>query len=117
MEIRSLYDCFHARYPTPPNEYVVCDKGHKLGYIHKRRVDRQDRLILKICRLCPDFEDMNDNHKGSWCIYNEEIFCQEGYCGGCNLNPHWSLVSSIPFDSLATQEIIMEVNDDTRRSN
>lgn len=25
----------------------------------------------------------NINHKGTWCIYNSNIFCQESYCSGC----------------------------------
>ena len=50
----------NARYPVPPNEYITCRKGHKLGNIHKRQVDREDKLNYKICQLCTDFEDMND---------------------------------------------------------
>jgi len=62
MKIRSLYDCLHARYPVPPDEYIRCVKGHKLGQgnIHKRQADREDKLIFKVCMLCSDFCDMND---------------------------------------------------------
>ncbi len=62
MNIRSLYDCLHAQYPVPPNEYITCSKGHKLGqgHIHKRQVDREDKLVFKICALCKDFSDIND---------------------------------------------------------
>lgn len=28
---------------------------------------------------------MLTNHKGTWCIYHPEIFCQEGYCSECEL--------------------------------
>ena len=61
MKVRSLYDCYHAKYPASPDEYVRCAKGHKLGNgnIHKRQVDRGDTLIFKICALCKDFDDMD----------------------------------------------------------
>jgi len=28
---------------------------------------------------------MPTNHKGEWCPYNVNIFCQEGYCSECNI--------------------------------
>ena len=56
MKVRSLYDCFLARYPVPPDEYVECQAGHNLSkVVHKRQVDRNDRLIFKECQLCQDF--------------------------------------------------------------
>ncbi len=63
MKFRSLYDCYNARYPIPPNEYVTCFKGHQLGKgnILALQVNRGDKLIMKVCQLCPDFDDMNDN--------------------------------------------------------
>ena len=61
MKKRSLYDCSHAKYPVPLNEYIMCSKGHKLGSgkVHKRQVDREYTLIFKICQLCTDFDDMD----------------------------------------------------------
>jgi len=29
---------------------------------------------------------MLTNHKGNWCIYNPNVFCQEGYCQNCYLS-------------------------------
>ena len=26
-----------------------------------------------------------ENHKGKWCIYKPTVFCQEGYCSGCQI--------------------------------
>lgn len=26
---------------------------------------------------------MQTNHKGTWCMVQEDLFCQEGYCPGC----------------------------------
>ena len=59
MEIRSLYDCLLAKYPGN-GEFIYCAKGHKLGNgkILKSRVE--EKLIFKVCMLCPDFEDMDD---------------------------------------------------------
>ncbi len=55
--MRTLYDCLEARYPIPPNEYILCRKGHKLGdgRIHIRRVDREDKLVCRVCQICKDF--------------------------------------------------------------
>ena len=54
--IRSLWDCYHAKYPGE-GDYVICDKGHKLGsgYVHKRQVDREDKLVFRVCQLCVDY--------------------------------------------------------------
>lgn len=56
--MRTLYDCINARYPTTQEEYIKCSKGYKLGSgnIHKRQVDRGDRLMCRICQVCLDFE-------------------------------------------------------------
>ncbi len=61
-KVISLYDCFLARYPVPPDEMVTCKAGHKLGQgnIHKRQVDRNDRLVFKVCQLCKDYSSMNE---------------------------------------------------------
>lgn len=87
MLVRSLLDCQCARYPTV-GEYIKCSKGHKLGdgRVHIRKLERGDKLVCKTCQLCKDFVDMN-NHKGEPCVFNDRIFCQEGYCSECNLNP------------------------------
>ncbi len=61
--MRTLYDCQEARYPVPPEEYVRCRKGHMLGSgwlsPHRRQVDREDRLALKVCQTCPDFNEFD----------------------------------------------------------
>lgn len=57
---RTLYDCFHARYPSNGSEYIYCDKGHDLKGVHIRKMTRGDPLVLKICQSCSDFEDMNE---------------------------------------------------------
>ena len=58
---RALYDCLNAKWPRD-NEYIYCSKGHTLGTgaVHTRQVDREDKLIFKVCQDCPDFIDMND---------------------------------------------------------
>ena len=60
--IRTLYDCFHARYPMPPDNFIRCDKGHKLGsgYVSKLQAVRGDRLLFRICQLCVDFNSMGE---------------------------------------------------------
>ena len=61
MKVRSLYDCCNARYPIPPNEYIICSKGHQLGTWNTPsalQVNRGDNLIMKACQLCPDFDEM-----------------------------------------------------------
>lgn len=61
--IRTLYDCYHARYPVPPEQYIKCAKGHKFGsgYVHKRQADREDRLLFRVCQLCRDFEGFDNS--------------------------------------------------------
>ncbi len=87
--MRTLYDCKNARYPVPPYKFVTCAKGYLLDSkkILARQVDQNDNLVKTDCQSCPDFDDMNDNHKGQFCIYSQNIFCQEGYCSNCYLNP------------------------------
>ena len=61
VNIRTLYDCFHARYPAE-GQYITCDKGHKLGsgYVSKLQADRGDRLLFRVCQLCVDFDSMGE---------------------------------------------------------
>ncbi len=56
--MRTLYECVNARYPVLPDEYIKCSKEHKLGAgnIHRRQVDRGDKLLCRVCQICPDFE-------------------------------------------------------------
>lgn len=32
-------------------------------------------------------KDQEVNHKGTFCPYNNETFCQEGYCWNCEIYP------------------------------
>ncbi len=61
LKLRSLEDCLFAKYPGS-GEFIYCAAGHKLGSgkILKSRVDKGDKLIFKVCMLCPDFNDMDD---------------------------------------------------------
>ncbi len=46
------------------------------------------------------------NHKGEWCIYNDKIFCQEGYCGNCNLTKR----SNMKFTGICkSKELLKEI--------
>ncbi len=29
--------------------------------------------------------ELENNHKGLPCIYNDKVFCQEGYCSDCSI--------------------------------
>ena len=68
---RTLYDCLHARYPVPPDTFIKCDKGHKLGngYVSKIKADRGEKLIFRVCALCVDFDNMGEpfDKKGGIC--------------------------------------------------
>ena len=57
--VRALYDCSHARYPAE-GEFIICDKGHKLGdgYVNKKRLG--GRLVFRVCQLCQDFDSMGE---------------------------------------------------------
>ena len=59
--VRTLYDCSHAKYPSE-GSYIRCDKGHKLGsgYVSKEQADRGDRLLFRVCALCVDFDSMGE---------------------------------------------------------
>ena len=56
-KIRTLYDCSFARYPVPPDIFIRCEKGHRLGsgYVSKEQADRGDRLLFRVCQLCVDY--------------------------------------------------------------
>ncbi len=49
---------------------------------------------LSTCRLCGGrllkyyaIEETETNHKGKWCVYYPDVFCQEGYCSNCHWKP------------------------------
>ena len=67
---RTLYECLH---PQVWGKKIACAKGHPLGLredgsIDIRRLARGDRLGLKKCQGCPDFDSMGepvpDSQKG-----------------------------------------------------
>ena len=62
--IRTLYDCSHARYPAE-GQYITCDKEHKLGvgWVNKESANRGDRLVFKICQLCTDYDPYETPYK------------------------------------------------------
>ena len=84
--MRTLYDCRNARYPVPPFPYIRCAKRHLLDLAPVPKWELGEKLEYLECQNCPDFDDMNDNHKGQPCIVKPNLLCQEGYCSECEVD-------------------------------
>lgn len=57
-----------------------------MGMAHERCVKRKIVVVLTGRHPQPTKgEMMLKNHKGEWCWINPNIFCQEGYCSGCEI--------------------------------
>ena len=57
MKARSLRDCFQAKVLGTK---IYCAKGHKLGNVHTRQMDKGKPLIFKVCQECVDFDPDTD---------------------------------------------------------
>ena len=55
----SLWMCKNAIYKE--NDYLKCAKGHELGLVHSRMVQRGKPLVCRTCQNCPDCDIMGDD--------------------------------------------------------
>ncbi len=105
-EYRSTGQAFHFLVPCDDNglpvEEVITPNIYEIawGELHELFGERseQDNLdamdsVLKgvIAKRENDVEakgeeeELNINHKGQQCLLNKDLFCQEGWCSGCQI--------------------------------